>query len=164
MMFTSLSHKGRNKKKIFSFFFFSTNLADLFLFFRWRHSSLCHLNHTIRNAGAIIYVINWMSNVTLLSSCSLRWHGVSLVNSVCFIALKYYTGTSGFSFSCLFVCLFIFGCMPVCDHEVRGQCQLSPSTVSNLFFEIKLELTVLAGLVYQWASGIPLSVLPQCWH
>lgn len=70
-----------------------------------------------------------MSNVTLLSSCSLRWHGVSLVNSVCFIALKYYTGTSGFSFSCLFVCLFLVACLYVImKSEVSINClpQLCP--------------------------------------
>lgn len=70
-----------------------------------------------------------MSNVTLLSSCSLRWHSVSLVNSVCFLVSPQVLDRKEWVFFFMFVYLFLVARLYVImKSEVNISClpQLCP--------------------------------------
>lgn len=125
------------------------------VFLSW-HSSFCHLKHTVRNAGAIISVTNWNSNITWLASCSLRWHGLNLLKSVYFAVSPQVL--HDFCFPVYFCVLHV--CMWIWTSEVSFRClpQLCPPYFLRQVLT-ELELTLLAGLDSQWALGMHLSPL-----
>lgn len=97
-----------------------------------------------------------MGNMTFLTSCSLRWHDVSLLDSVCFIVSLQALDRNEWGF---FSCLLCVACVYVIvksEVNFNGLLQLCP-----LYFLrsdlIRLECTVSAGLACQWASRIHLS-------
>lgn len=93
------------------------------VFLSW-HSSFCHLKHTVRNAGAVISVTNWHSNMTWLASCFLRWHGLTLLKSVYFAVSPQVL--HDFCFPAYFCVLHV--CMWIWTSEVSFRClpQLCP--------------------------------------